>query len=50
MHSMMGTLEGRGAWFAQLAAACVPTFGDSEDMVTAAGILARSRRLRATLD
>ena len=33
-----------------LAAACVPTFGDSEDMGTAAGILARSRRLRATLD
>lgn len=50
LHSMMGTLEGRDAWFAQLAAAGVPTFADSEDMATAAGILARSRRLRATLD
>lgn len=47
MHSMMGTLEHRQAWFAQMEAAGVPMFGDAEDMCVAAGLLARHRELNA---
>ena len=49
MHSMMGTLEGGDQWFARLAAAGVPTFGDCEEMCDAAGMLADYRRLRDAL-
>lgn len=49
MHSMMGTLEHRADWFAQLESSGVPTFGDSEDMCIAAGMLARYGRLRRQL-
>lgn len=41
MHTMMGTLEHKDAWFEQLEAAGVPTFDNAEDMVAAAGLLAR---------
>ncbi|MCW5623968.1 MAG: CoA-binding protein [Burkholderiales bacterium] len=43
LHSMMGTLEHRGDWFATLARAGIPAFDDCEDMVAAAGLLARRR-------
>lgn len=49
LHSMMGTLEHRAAWFARLESAGVPTFGDSEEMCAAAGLLARYGKLRAVL-
>jgi acetyltransferase len=49
LHSMMGTLADRDAWFEALAAAGIPAFDDTEDMVTAAGLLARRRQLRAAL-
>ncbi len=45
MHSMMGTLEHKAAWFAQMEAAGVPMFSDIEDMCVAAGLLARHREL-----
>lgn len=41
MHAMMGTLEHKDAWFEQLEAAGVPAFDNVEDMVAAAGLLAR---------
>lgn len=47
MHSMMGTLPGRDAWFATLEAAGVPCFGDVESMAECAGLLARYPELRA---
>lgn len=47
MHAMMGTLPGRGAWFAKLEAAGVPAFDDVEEMAEAAGLLARYPDLRA---
>ncbi len=43
MHTMMGTLEHREAWFAELRAAGVPVFRDGEQMAQAAGLLARFR-------
>ncbi|MCU0868473.1 MAG: CoA-binding protein [Burkholderiales bacterium] len=49
LHSMMGTLDAGPEWFAQLAAAGVPAFDDTEDMVTAAGLLARRRPLHDAL-
>lgn len=45
LHTMMGTLTDRAAWFGALEAAGVPTFDDGEAMVRAAGLLARYRRL-----
>lgn len=50
MHSMMGTLEHREAWFARLEAAGVPAFADSEEMCAAAGMLVRYHGWRARLD
>lgn len=50
MHSMMGTLPGREAWFAAMEKAGVPMFNDVEEMAEAAGLLARYPRLRAALD
>lgn len=47
MHSMMGTLEHRQAWFAQMESAGVPMFDDVEDMCVAASLLARHRELNA---
>lgn len=41
MHTMMGTLEHKDVWFEQLEAAGVPAFDNAEDMVAAAGLLAR---------
>ncbi|GIX16021.1 MAG: hypothetical protein KatS3mg119_0207 [Rhodothalassiaceae bacterium] len=49
MHAMMGTLEHKAAWFAVLEQAGVLTFDSVEDMATAAGLLARYRRIRASL-
>ena len=46
-HSMMGTLEHGAAWFAQLEAAGVPVFGDSQAMAETAAILARYPPVRA---
>ncbi len=40
MHSMMGTLEDKEAWFAKLEAAGIPMFDNVEDMAAAAGWLA----------
>jgi acetyltransferase len=48
MHSMMGTLERREAWFARMAGAGVPVFNDTEEMCAAAGLLARHRQLNQT--
>lgn len=45
LHTMMGTLPGRDAWFAAMEAAGVPMFNDGEEMAHAAGLLARYRRL-----
>ncbi|MBM3393616.1 MAG: hypothetical protein FJY37_03030 [Betaproteobacteria bacterium] len=42
MHTMMGTLEHKDAWFEQLEAAQVPAFDNVEDMVSAAALLART--------
>ncbi|MBI1395166.1 MAG: hypothetical protein GC151_04230 [Betaproteobacteria bacterium] len=41
MHCMMGTLEDRDTWFAQLESARVPVFDDAEDMCVAAAVAAR---------
>jgi acetyltransferase len=48
MHAMMGTLEHKAEWFAQMEAAGVPAFNDAEDMCVAAGLLARHRDLNGT--
>ena len=45
LHSMMGTLEHQGDWFARMEAAGVPTFKDAEAMCIAAGLLMRHREL-----
>jgi len=45
LHSMMGTLDRRQEWFAQLERAGVPVFSDTEEMCAAAGLLARHREL-----
>ncbi len=45
LHTMMGTLAQRDAWFAEMEAAGVPMFNDGEEMAHAAGLLARYRRL-----
>lgn len=45
MHSMMGTLQHKAQWFAELEAVGIPMFGDIEDMCVAAGLLARHREL-----
>ena len=47
MHSMMGTLPDKEAWFASLEAAGVPCFDDAETMAECAGLLARYPDLRA---
>jgi acetyltransferase len=47
MHSMMGTLPGKPAWFATLEAAGIPAFDDVETMAECAGLLARYPALRA---
>ncbi len=46
LHSMMGTLLDKAAWFATMEDAGVPMFDNIEDMAVAAGILARYDRLR----
>jgi hypothetical protein len=50
MHSMMGTLERKAEWFMTLAKSGVPSFNDSEEMCVAAGMLARYRTLRQSLE
>lgn len=45
LHTMMGTLTDRQAWFAAMESAGVPMFDDGEEMAHAAGLLARRRRL-----
>ncbi|HEX7810627.1 MAG TPA: CoA-binding protein [Burkholderiales bacterium] len=45
LHSMMGTLDRRAEWFAQMEQAGVPVFNDTEEMCAAAGLLARHREL-----
>ena len=45
LHSMMGTLEHKSAWFARMEDAGVPTFKDAEEMCIAAGLLMRHREL-----
>jgi acetyltransferase len=45
LHSMMGTLENKAAWFDHMEAAGVPVFNDSEEMCIAASLLARHRQL-----
>ena len=47
LHSMMGTLPDKAAWFASLEASGVPTFNDVEAMAECAGLLARYPALRA---
>jgi acetyltransferase len=47
MHSMMGTLQDKDGWFAQLEKSGVPVFNDSEEMCIAAGLLARHRELNS---
>jgi acetyltransferase len=46
MHSMMGTLPDKAAWFATMERAGVPMFNDVEEMAEAAGLLARYPTLR----
>jgi acetyltransferase len=46
LHSMMGTLPGKGEWFATMERAGVPMFNDVEEMAEAAGLLARYPKLR----
>jgi len=46
MHSMMGTLPDKAAWFATMEGAGVPMFNDVEEMAEAAGLLARYPFLR----
>jgi acyl-CoA synthetase (NDP forming) len=48
MHSMMGTLEHKAQWMAQMEAAGVPMFDNAEDMAQAAGMLARYRASRSS--
>jgi len=45
LHSMMGTLEHKDAWFARMEQTGVPTFKDAEEMCIAAGLLMRHREL-----
>ena len=47
MHSMMGTISGKAAWFAQLEAAGIPMFDDVEAMAECAALVARYPALRA---
>ena len=47
MHSMMGTLEQRAAWFRTMEEAGVPMFEDAEAMAECAGLLARYPAARA---
>lgn len=49
MHTMMGTLQGKREWFAQLETARVPTFDDGEEMAMGAGYCVRYARIRAAL-
>lgn len=46
LHSMMGTLEDRAEWFKTMEDAGVPMFGNVEDMVTTAALLARAAAIR----
>jgi len=46
MYSMMGTLEDGPAWFDRLEAAGCPTFGNVEDMVVTAALMARYQAIR----
>lgn len=46
MHSMMGTLEDRDAWFARMETSGVPMFNDVEEMAGTAGLLARYPAVR----
>jgi acetyltransferase len=46
MHSMMGTLPEKAAWFGRLEEAGVPAFDDVEAMAECAGLLARYPALR----
>jgi acetyltransferase len=46
LHSMMGTLPGRDAWFAAMEKAGVPMFNDVEEMCQSAGLLAQYPPLR----
>jgi acetyltransferase len=43
LHSMMGTLPAKQDLFAAMERSGVPMFSDAEDMVVAAGMLARRR-------
>lgn len=47
MHTMMGTLPDKDAWFAAMESAGVPMFNDAEEMAEAAGLLARYADCRA---
>lgn len=47
MHSMMGTLPEKAAWFATMERAGVPTFNSVEEMAECAGLLARYPAIRA---
>ncbi len=46
LHSMMGTLPDKAAWFQTMEAAGVPMFNDVEAMAECAGLLARYPALR----
>jgi len=46
LHSMMGTLPDKDAWFRTMEAAGVPMFNDIEAMAECAGLLARYPTLR----
>jgi acetyltransferase len=48
LHSMMGTLPDKAAWFQTTEAAGVPMFNDVEAMAECAGLLARYPDLRET--
>jgi acyl-CoA synthetase (NDP forming) len=48
LHSMMGTLPDKDAWFRSMEAAGVPMFNDIEAMAECAGLLARYPALRDT--
>src|SRR5216683_1838970 len=48
LHSMMGTLPDKAAWFQTMEAAGVPMFNDVEAMAECAGLLARYPALRET--
>lgn len=47
LHSMMGTLPGKAAWFAAMEQAGVPTFDDVEAMAECAALLSRYPPLKA---